>query len=60
LKTDIKQIGMWWKWNEYCNNCGKQIRDYYFSSSDEPDVDKKDYCLKCLRKIADGIISENQ
>ena len=51
---------MWWKWNEYCNNCGKQIRDYYFSSSDEPDVDKKDYCLKCLRKIADGIISENQ
>jgi len=60
MKTDIKQIGNWWKWNEYCNNCAKQIRDYNSSSSEEPERDKEGFCLDCLRKISDGIIGKNQ
>jgi len=56
LKTDIKKIGFWWKWNEFCNNCGKQIRDYDFSSSEKPNEDKEDYCLGCMRKKLDGDI----
>jgi len=59
MKTDIKQVGLWWKWNEYCNNCGRQIRDYDSSSSEKPDVDKPDYCLECLRKIVDCIIDKS-
>jgi len=57
MKTDIKKVGFWWKWNEYCNNCGKQIRDFdEFSSSAEPDVDKEDCCLECMRKKLDGVV----
>ena len=55
MKTDIKKVGFWWKWNEYCNNCGRKIRDFdEFSSSDEPDENKLDYCLDCMRKKLDG------
>lgn len=54
MKIDIKKVGLWWKWNEYCNNCGKQIRDYEFSSSAEPDANKEDYCLDCMRKKLNG------
>jgi len=57
MKTDISQVGMWWKWNEHCDNCGRKIRDYdEFSSSAEPDVDKEDYCLDCMRKKLDGVV----
>ena len=59
MKINIKQIGLWWKWDEYCNNCGKQIRDDEFSSSAKPDEDNPDYCLECLRKMLDGIIDKS-
>jgi len=55
LKTDIKKVGFWWKWNEYCNNCGKKIRDFdEYSSSSEPDENKEDYCSDCMRKKLNG------
>ena len=60
MKIDIKQVGLWWKWNEYCNNCGRQIRDDSFSSSAKPDEDKPDNCLECLNKMLDEIVDKNR
>jgi len=57
MKINIKKVGLWWKWNEYCDNCGEQTRDDSFSSSAEPDEDKPDYCLECLDKMLDETIS---
>ena len=59
MKLNIRQVGLWWKWNEYCNNCGKQIRDDSFSSSVKPDEDKTDYYLECLNKIHNGIVDKS-
>ena len=59
MKTNIKQVGLWWKWDEFCNNCSRQIRDYDFSSSEKPDENKLDYCLECLRKIYDSIVDKS-
>jgi len=63
MKTDIKQVaymntdkpGEWWVWNEFCDKCGKQIRDYrmFFHGIDKPNENKKDYCLDCMREMLD-------
>lgn len=39
--------GGWWKWNEYCDECGELIMSDDFVHSIEPDTTEKDYCSKC-------------
>lgn len=53
MKANIEKVGLWWKWDEYCDNCGEQIRDDKVSSSAEPEICVSDYCNECLRKIID-------
>lgn len=54
MKTDIKKGELWWQWNEVCDNCGTQTKSHgSFLSSGEPDINKKDYCNKCMRKMLD-------
>jgi len=58
MKTNINKLGIWWKWDEYCDNCGEQIKKYdRFSSSAEPKIEEKDCCSECLRKGLDDIIN---
>jgi NAD-dependent SIR2 family protein deacetylase len=54
LKANIEKVGLWWKWDEYCDNCGKQIRDDKISSSTEPEIGILDYCDECLKKNIDN------
>jgi NAD-dependent SIR2 family protein deacetylase len=50
-------VGIWWKWDEYCNKCGKQTKKYdRFSSITEPKIGEDDYCNECLRKGIDDTI----
>jgi len=54
MKTNIKQVGLWWRWDEYCDNCGKQTKKSEgFASMAEPEKEGKDYCLECLEKLLD-------
>jgi len=61
MKADVKQVaymninesGDWWVWNEFCNKCGKQIRDYSILSVSKPDESKENYCLDCMREMID-------
>lgn len=54
MKANIQKVGKWWKWDEYCDNCGKQTRDDSFSSSAKPEIGKDDYCVECMRKMLDN------
>jgi len=54
MKTNIERVGLWWRWDEYCDSCGKQIKkSERFASSAEPEIEKKDYCTECRRKMLD-------
>ena len=56
MKTNIRKTGLWWKWDEFCDNCGTQIRGESFASSAEPEKEKEDYCLDCMRKKLDDML----
>jgi len=53
MKTNIRKTGLWWQWDEFCDNCNKQIKGEGFASSAEPEIEEKDYCNECLRGILD-------
>lgn len=53
MKTNIRKIGLWWKWDEFCDKCGKQIRGNNFSSNTAPNEVEDDYCVDCLRHKLD-------
>ncbi|MDO8640835.1 MAG: hypothetical protein Q7R33_04775 [Nitrosarchaeum sp.] len=49
---------MWYSWTEICDDCGKKIyTSGNWDTSVPPVLDKKDYCLECLRKRIDQQIS---
>ena len=58
LKTNIRKVGLWWKWDEYCNKCGEQTKDDNYSSATKPEIGESDYCNDCLRKIINDSISK--
>ena len=53
---DVSKSGDWYVWNEFCDKCGKQFRDYSIFSGDKSDENKNDYCVSCLRKMLDDMI----
>jgi len=56
MKINIRKTGIWWQWDEYCDSCNKKIRGEGFASSAEPEIEKSDYCLDCMRKKLDDML----
>jgi hypothetical protein len=50
MKTNIRKVGIWWKWDEYCDICSKQTRDENVLSNTEPEIGKNDYCVEWQKK----------
>lgn len=40
----------WWKWEEFCDDCGEKIFGYERKSSIKPNMHEHDLCVKCLEK----------
>ena len=64
MKTQIKQIdyngnfdinGNWWTWKETCDECGKLTESNGIFTMSKPNIQVKDYCLNCLRKMCDNM-----
>lgn len=68
MKKDIKQVGYmdtnssgnWWVWNEYCDICGRQTRNYNVIASEKPKEEEKDYCIPCMQAYLDELIKNKQ
>lgn len=44
----------WFTWKETCDNCGNTIHELNdYTTTEYPDTEEKDYCLKCMRKYID-------
>ena len=40
----------WYKWEEYCDDCGKSTSNSELFHSNVPDLNEADYCYECLKK----------
>ena len=38
-----------YRWDEYCDMCGKLIHNTDLQTTQIPDTNEKDYCPKCYR-----------
>ena len=58
-KTESKDVkGMfWYSWDEYCDRCGEQVwKCGEMQTLKNPDLDEKDYCVKCLEELLENRI----
>ena len=62
MKINIKRInydgtlndnGNWWKWDEFCDLCGADCKKSDWQVTSPPNINEKDYCINCLRKLLD-------
>ena len=53
IKAEIKKIKNWWSWIATCDVCNKKIHGHELKFSTQPDTQKKDYCIKCMRSFFD-------
>lgn len=52
IRTSETVIGMkWYSWIEICDRCGKLIHDHSRETTEEPNMNEKDYCFQCLIEI---------
>ncbi len=63
MKKNIEQVnydghpradGKWWRWDEFCDRCGRQIRDKSWSETEAPDVNEVDFCVGCIEFFVDN------
>ena len=57
MKLRKQKDGMWWAWDEFCDRCYKRIHGHEVKYSCEPDMNKIDFCVECLRYLLDNKIS---
>ena len=57
MKSHNKQEGMWWRWTESCDKCGRVLRDYNVHSTNKPNTDEADFCINCFKYFLDNNIS---
>lgn len=64
MKYNIKRInydgkespyGDWWQYNEKCDKCGAKIRECSIMTSERPNTEESDFCVKCVL----GLIKDN-
>ena len=50
---DPDYAGLYWKWDETCDLCGRDCKVFNVLHSDKPSEKGSDFCLECARKYLD-------
>lgn len=62
MKFNIKQTdyygnvctdGKWWSWDETCDRCGTDCQHSDVITTEKPNVDEADFCIRCCRELMD-------
>ena len=56
MKYNIKQSkkdSLWWSWSQKCDRCGADCHHDGVLTSQKPDTEEADFCLKCYRELMD-------
>lgn len=55
LDSNPKGLMEWHTWTEICDKCGTTIEiSGDWSHSEKPNMEEKDFCIKCLREYIDS------
>lgn len=59
-KGRINTNGKFYRWDEKCDVCGADCKTSVYMSNVPPDPKEKDYCIKCIRAMADNLGSNTE